>query len=130
MVNWSTSCIFNTNVLNSYRSVEEQYLLPADSTEQIVGNTARINDPEVFELVTAAKSMDQSEPEFVTTGQEIFKEVVQDMQYINMMNIPTTIPTNDTYWTNFPKQENAYAVPYTWWSSFKKILTNITPAGQ
>lgn len=130
MVNWTTSCIFNTNFLNSYRNVEEQFLLPPDSTEEIIGNTGRINDPEVFELVAAAKSMDQSSPEFLAAGQEILKEVVQDMQYINMMNIPTTIPTNDTYWTNFPKQENPYAVPYTWWSSFKKILTNIEPAGQ
>ena len=46
------------------------------------------------------------------------------------MNIPTTIPTNSTYWTNFPKQENFYAVPYTWWSSFKKIAQNVQPTGQ
>ena len=55
--------------------------------------------------------------------------MIQNMYYINMMNIPTTIPTNETYWTNFPKQENPYAVPYTWWSSFKNILANIKPAG-
>ncbi len=52
------------------------------------------------------------------------------MAYINMMNIPTTIPTNSTYWTNFPKQDNVYAVPYTWWSSFKKILLKLQPTGQ
>ena len=38
------------------------------------------------------------------------------------MNIPTTIPTNSTYWTNYPKQDNFYAAPYSWWSSFKKTL--------
>ena len=56
--------------------------------------------------------------------------MIQNMEYINMMNIPTTIPTNGTYWTNFPKADNAYAVPYTWWSSFKKILVTIKPSGQ
>jgi hypothetical protein len=73
---------------------------------------------------------DQSTPEFLQTGQEILKSIVQNMYYIDMMNIPTTIPTNETYWTNFPKGENGYAVPYTWWSSFKKILVNIKPTGQ
>ena len=51
------------------------------------------------------------------------------MQVINLMNIPTTIPTNNTYWTNYPKQDNFYAAPYTWWSSFKKTLVNIEPTG-
>ena len=130
MVNWTTSCVFNINYLNNWRNIQPEYLLPADATEEIIGNTPRIDDQEIFDLIAAAMSMDQSDPEFVTTGQEVVKEMLQDMQYINMMNIPTTIPTNETYWTNFPKQENGYAVPYTWWSSFKKILTNITPAGQ
>ena len=52
------------------------------------------------------------------------------MQEINLMNIPTTIPTNSTYWTNFPKQDNFYAAPYTWWSSFKKTIINIEPTGK
>ena len=74
--------------------------------------------------------MDQSTPEFLDAGRQVVQQMVQNMEYINMMNIPTTIPTNNTYWTNFPKQENAYAVPYTWWSSFKNILANIEPAAQ
>lgn len=129
-VNWVTSCIFNTNYLNSWRSIQEENLKPPDSTEQITGNNPRITDPEVFELIEKASSMDQSSPEFLETGRQVIQQMVQDMHYINMMNIPTTIPTNETYWTNFPKQDNAYAVPYTWWSSFKKILVTIKPAGQ
>jgi peptide/nickel transport system substrate-binding protein len=46
------------------------------------------------------------------------------------MNIPTTIPTNNYYWTNYPKQDNYYAEPYSWWSSFKMILQNIKPTGK
>lgn len=128
-VNWSSSCVFNTNYLNSYRNIQPEYLKDANATDQITGNTNRINDPKVFDLVKQASSMDQSTDQFVKTGQQIMQEMVQNMYYINMMNIPTTIPTNTTYWTNFPKQDNQYAVPYTWWSSFKKILVSIKPAG-
>ena len=30
-------------------------------------------------------------------------------------HIPTTIPTNNYYWTNWPKQDNYYAEPYSCW---------------
>jgi peptide/nickel transport system substrate-binding protein len=81
-------------------------------------------------MIKAAGSMDQSQPEYLQTGQQIIQEMLGQMVYINMMNIPTTIPTNETYWTNFPKMDNSYAVPYTWWSSFKKILATIKPTGK
>jgi peptide/nickel transport system substrate-binding protein len=130
MVNWSTSCVFNTNYLNSWRSFQPEYLQDPTSTEQITGNANRITDQKVFDLIKTASSLDQAAPEFLETGRQVIQQMIQNMEYINMMNIPTTIPTNNTYWTNFPKQESAYAVPYTWWSSFKKILTQITPTGQ
>ncbi len=129
-VNWSTSCVFNTNYLNSWRSFQKEYLKDATATDQITGNADRITDEKVFGLITAASSMDQATPAFLDTGRQVIQQMIQNMEYINMMNIPTTIPTNGTYWTGFPKQDNAYAVPYTWWSSFKKILVNIKPTGQ
>ena len=130
MVNWTTACVFNTNFLNSWRSFTKEYLKPVDSNEQIVGNTNRITDEKIFSLIDKAGSLDQSQPEYLQTGQQIIQEMIQQMVYINMMNIPTTIPTNETYWTNFPKMDNGYAVPYTWWSSFKKILATIKPTGK
>ena len=130
MVNWSTSCVFNTNFVNNWRSFKAENLKPVDSSEPIIGNRARIDNQLIFDKIAEAGAMDMSQPEFLEAGQEIIKEMVTNMYYINMMNIPTTIPTNETYWTNFPKQENGYAVPYTWWSSFKKILANIEPAAQ
>jgi peptide/nickel transport system substrate-binding protein len=130
MVNWSSSCVFNTNYLNAFRSITPDNVKDANSNETLNGNYDRITDQAVFDLVAKASSQDQASPEFLQTGQEIIKKIVENMYYINMMNIPTTIPTNETYWTGFPKGENAYAVPYTWWSSFKKILVNLKPTGQ
>ena len=39
------------------------------------------------------------------------------------------ITYDGTYWKNFPKADNFYAAPYSWWSSFKKSLINIEPTG-
>lgn len=130
MVNWSTSCVFNTSYIANWRSFTKENLKPADSNEEIIGNANRITDEKVFDLIAAAGSMDPASPEFLETGQQIIQQMVGNMEYINMMNIPTTIPTNDTYWTNFPKADNAYSVPYTWWSSFKMILVNIKQTGK
>ncbi|SRR6266545_7334797 len=130
MVNWSSSCVFNTNYIQNWRSFSKEYLKPVDSNDQISGNNMRLTDENIFKLISDAGSMDMAKPEFLQAGQEIVKDMLSQMFYINMMNIPTTIPTNDTYWTNFPKADNAYAVPYTWWSSFKKILVTIKPTGK
>ena len=52
------------------------------------------------------------------------------MAWLNMMNIPTTIPTNEYYWTGFPKADNYYAEPYSWWSSAKEMVARIEPTGR
>ena len=56
-------------------------------------------------------------------------DLVEEIYMSPLMSIPTTIPTNNTYWTGYPKQDEFYALPYTWWSSFKKTLVNVEPAG-
>lgn len=129
MVNWSSSCVFDNNYLGNWRSFTAANIKPVDSTEELTGNVNRINDPQVFALLEKAATQDQASPEFLETGRQIVQLMLENMYFLNMMNIPTTIPTNNTYWTNFPKLENAYAVPYTWWSSFKNILPQLRPTG-
>jgi peptide/nickel transport system substrate-binding protein len=129
MVNWSNTCVYNANWLNTWQSIADINIKPADSTDVLNGNYLRVTDPSILELVAASKSLEIGSDPFVENGREIAKKLVEGMQVINLMNIPTTIPTNNTYWTNYPKQDNFYAAPYTWWSSFKKTLINIQPTG-
>lgn len=129
MLNW-TNCIFNPNYLNSWQSIQPEYVLPADSTERIKGNVWRWQNETVYNLIKDSRKLELDSPQFFENGRAILKEFVKDMAYINIMNIPTTIPTNEYYWTNFPKQDNYYAVPYTWWSSAKEILVNVQPTGR
>jgi peptide/nickel transport system substrate-binding protein len=129
-VNWSNSCTYNSNWQNSWRQFAPVYVKPADSTEALNGNYVRVTDQAIFDLVAEGAKLPLDDPQFVEKGIEIAKLLTQDMQLINLMNIPTTIPTNSTYWTNFPKQDNFYAAPYTWWSSFKQTVVHIEPTGQ
>lgn len=129
-INWSNTCVYNSNWLNSWQSFNPTNVKPADSNDVINGNYLRVTDQSIFDLVKASTSMETSSEEFVENGRQIAKKLVDGMQVINLMNIPTTIPTNSTYWTNYPKQANFYAAPYTWWSSFKKTIVNIEPTGK
>ena len=128
MLNW-TNCIFTPNYLNSWHSIRAENLKAADSSDLIVGNMWRWDNQTAFDLLTESRAMDQSDPKFRENGRALLQEFVKDMAYINIMNIPTTIPTNEHYWTNFPKQDNYYAVPYSWWSSAKEMVLNIEPTG-
>lgn len=128
MLNWS-NCIFTPNYLNSWQSISLDFVQPADATDPNVGNQYQWSNATAADLVAQAKQMETTSEEFREIGREIIQQFVTDMAYINIMNIPTTIPTNDYYWTGFPKQDNYYAVPYSWWSSAKEMVANITPTG-
>lgn len=129
---WNQQCVFNANWRNNWRQWQPQFVLPVDSTDadlRLDGNYARITDERIFDLVAEGATVPTDDPKMVELGQEIQKIVVEEMYMLPLMSIPTTIPTNNTYWSGYTKQDNFYALPYTWWSSFKKTLVNIEPTG-
>lgn len=130
LLSWYSTCVYNSNWLGSWSSMTESNVKPADSAEPITGNHLRVTDPAIFDLVKASLSLETTSEPFIENGRQIASKLVETMQDITMMNVPTTIPTNSTYWTNYPKQQNFYAAPYTWWSSFKKTIVNIQPTGK
>ena len=38
------------------------------------------------------------------------------------------LPTNTTYWTNWPTAENNYFHPPIWWQTTLQIIMNLKPA--
>lgn len=130
MLNWSNSCVYNSNYLNTWRSWNPQYVKDVNSSEALTGNYIRTTDPTIFKLIDDSKKLDNTSQPFIENGKSIMKQLVTGMQEINFMNIPTTIPTNSYYWKNYTKQNNFYAAPYSWWSSFKKQIVTIEPTGK
>ncbi len=130
MLNWSNSCVYNSNFLNTWRSFTPANVKDVNSSDALTGNYLRVTDPSIFKLISDSAKLENTSEAFIANGQAIAKKLVEGMQVINIMNIPTTIPTNSHYWKNYTKQDNFYAAPYSWWSSFKKTLVNIEPTGQ
>ncbi len=130
ILQWATNCIFNPNYLNDWNDILVEYVQPADSTTPNSGNNLQWSNQIVNDLILDSRQLEPTTEEFYDIGRQVIQEFVTDMSYINIMNIPTTIPTNETYWTGWPKQDNYYAVPYSWWSSAKAILSNLEPTGE
>ena len=130
LFNWTPFCSFVPNVTNSYRSLYSEYVQDdPNATTNIVGNLLRYANPELNALLDTLVSIDPASEEYNQTVLEIQRILVADMAKIGMMNIPTSIPTNNYYWTGWPKQDNYYAEPYSWWSCFKETLQNLEPTG-
>jgi peptide/nickel transport system substrate-binding protein len=130
MLNWGNTCVYNANWRNSWGVFKSDNVKDATSDEPLNGNWMRVTDQGIFDIVTKSASLPTGSAENIANGNAIAQKLTATMQAINLMSIPTTVPTNSTYWTNYSKQDNFYAAPYTWWSSFKKTLVNITPTGK
>lgn len=131
LYNWTPNCGFTPIVTNTFRLLQKQYVQDdPNSSTPVTGNLYRFKNDNLDTLVKKLTASDPSTADYKTTVAEIQKIIVTNMAYIDIMNIPTTIPTNNYYWTNYPKQNNYYAEPYSWWSSFKMILQNIKPTGK
>lgn len=124
-----TNCIFTPSWMGAWQELEPGHIKAGDSEETNDANRQQWDNETVYELVAASKSLEQDSEEFFENGRLIMQEFITDMSWINLMNIPTTIPTNEYYWTGFPKADNYYAVPYSWWSSAKEMVANIEATG-
>lgn len=129
LYNW-TNCGFVPIVSGAYRSLTSNYVQDDPyANDPIQGNAYRFANPELDALIETLISVDPASDEYNETVLQIQRIIVENMAYISIMNIPTTIPTNNYYWEGWPKQDNYYAEPYSWWSSFKETLQNLEPTG-
>jgi peptide/nickel transport system substrate-binding protein len=126
------NCIFAADDwYNDWRRIRAEYLRPGDSMEtNSFNNRYQWDNQTVFDLVDASPGLERGSDELYENGRLIIQEFVKDMAWINLGNIPTTIVTNEEHWAGFPKADDYYAVPYSWWSSAKMMVANIEPTGK
>ena len=48
--------------------------------------------------------------------------MADEVAWLPMFGTSKLVPTNSTYWTNYPDSENPYNGPWWWWSCFKYIV--------
>ena len=98
--------------------------------EVAAGNGERWANQEFSDILHALKPISPAtEPEKVhEMCTEMLKIFVEDLPFIGFHSGTKFVPTNSTYWTNYPCAENAYDGPWWWWSTFTYIMPHFVPA--
>ena len=92
------------------------------------GNGERLNSPELTEKIHELSGVSSQDERSYELSTEILKIFVKELPFIGFHSGTKFVPTNNTYWTNYPTSENPYNGPWWWWSAFKYILPHIEPA--
>ena len=57
-------------------------------------------------------------------SKEALMVMADEVTWLPMFGTSKLVPTNSTYWTNYPDSENDYNGPWWWWSCFKFIIAD------
>lgn len=111
-------------VINGY---DADLIVPVG--EQGSGQGCRWNNAEATEIIHKLATVSPDSDESYELCQEFMKIAIADMPFIGFHSGIKFVPTNSTYWTNYPSADNPYNGPWWWWSCFKYITTEIQPVG-
>ena len=92
------------------------------------GQGSRWNNAEATEIIHELAKTSPDDEKSYELGMEFMKVAITDMPFIGFHSGVKFVPTNSTHWTNYPNAENPYNGPWWWWSCFKYITAEITPA--
>ncbi|MEG2208830.1 MAG: ABC transporter substrate-binding protein [Clostridia bacterium] len=91
------------------------------------GQDSRWNNARATEIIQEMSKLSPDDEKTYELGLEFMKVAITDMPFIGFHSGVKFVPTNSTYWANYPSAENPYNGPWWWWSCFKYITTEITP---
>lgn len=92
------------------------------------GQGSRWDNDEATAIIHEMAKLSPDSEESYELGMEFMKIAIADMPFLGFHSGVKFVPTNTSYWMNYPNAENPYNGPWWWWSCFKYILTEITPA--
>lgn len=113
------------SVINGY---DADLIVPVG--ERGSGQACRWNNQRATEIIHELAKISPDDPKSYELGMEFMKIAIDDIPFIGFHSGVKFVPTNSTYWTNYPSADNTYNGPWWWWSCFKYILTEITPVGK
>lgn len=94
------------------------------------GQASRWNNAEATAIIHELARVSPNDDRSYELAMDFMKIAIADMPFIGFHSGIKFVPTNSTYWTNYPNADNPYNGPWWWWSVFKYITTEITPVGK
>lgn len=94
------------------------------------GQGSRWNNARATEIIHEMAKLSPEDEKSYELGMEFVKIAIEDMPFIGFHSGVKFVPTNSTYWENYPSAANSYNGPWWWWSCFKYITTEIAPVAK
>lgn len=95
--------------------------------EWTIGAGMRWDNDRITEIIHEMAWLHPDNPRNQELTIEFFQLAVYDLPTIGFHSGLKFVPTNTTYWDNFPTAANPYNGPWWWWHVFGHFLTEITP---
>jgi len=103
---------------------------PIGSRPQGLQNAYRWYNEEYTNLTQEIGTLKWDDPKLIEDTTRALEILYEELPVIPSAQSKKLIPWNETYWTNWPRQDNYYQRPVLWCPSFVNVITEIKPAGQ
>ena len=91
-------------------------------------NAYRWYNEEYTNLVSEIGTLQWDDPKLMEDTMRALEILDEDLPVIPLAQSKKLIPWNETYWTNWPREDNYYQRPVLWCPSFIGVITEIKPA--
>ena len=92
------------------------------------GSPARFQSERLDAILDEMAPLPSSDERTYELSKEALMVMADEAAWLPMFGTSKLVPTNSTYWTNYPDSENPYNGPWWWWSCFKFIMVEFEPA--
>ena len=124
---WPTGGI-TKDIYSQINGWDADLILPVG--ERGSGQGSRWNSQAATDIIHELARTSPEDEKSYELGLEFMKIAIQDMPFIGFHSGVKFVPTNSTYWENYPSANNPYNGPWWWWSCFKYITLEITPVAK
>ena len=124
---WPTGGI-TKDIYSQINGWDNELIVPLG--ERGSGQGSRWNNQEATDIIHELAKLSPDDEKSYELGLEFMKVAIKDMPFVGFHSGVKFVPTNSTYWENYPSAQNPYNGPWWWWSCFKYIVTEITPVAK
>lgn len=119
------ACGVMRDLYSQLRGWHSKYYTPSGSVTS--GSPARFRSEKLDAILDEMAPLEPSD-ETYELSKEFLMVFADEVGWLPMFGTSKLIPTNSTYWTNYPDSENPYNGPWWWWSCFKFIVNEFQAA--
>jgi peptide/nickel transport system substrate-binding protein len=115
--------------LGLYQNYTSDLPIPGDGSNlSSYNNFIGLQDPAFDEAVERIKVNGPDTEAGKAAYMDAFREWMRLMPVMPIVQTIYVMSWNQTYWTNWPTEDNMYTVPFTWWATFLPVTFNLKSA--